>query len=64
MYETKALLSLLANSIARAQSVKEAYSVIIEAANVEGVNLPTYKEKLEEIEELRREDNTVISHEM
>jgi len=55
MYETKVLLSLLADNIARAKTPKEAYAVIVAAANVEGVNLPSYEEKLAEIEELRKE---------
>lgn len=43
-YETKAIFSLLADSIGRAKSAKEAYNVVVRAANVEGVNLPTYDE--------------------
>jgi len=55
MFETKAFLASLANNIARAQSTKEAYTIIVESANVEGVHLPSYEEKLAEIEALRKE---------
>ena len=43
-YETKVILSLLAQRIGEAKNVREAYNVIVEAANVEGVSLPDYDE--------------------
>jgi len=49
-YETKAIFSLLADSIAKAKSVKEAYNVVARAANVEGVKLPTYDEYIKMLE--------------
>ncbi|MCL2109466.1 MAG: hypothetical protein FWH20_09015 [Oscillospiraceae bacterium] len=53
-YETKSILASLANNIAKCQTVKEAYLVIVRTANVEGVNVPSYEEALEEIEESRK----------
>lgn len=55
MFDTKALISSLASSIARTKTVKEAYTVLMKAGNVEGINIPTYEEELAEIEELRKE---------
>jgi hypothetical protein len=52
--ETKALLSLLADNIAKSQTLKEAYSVVMKAANVEGVSVLSYEDALEEIEQLRK----------
>jgi len=49
-YETKAIFSLLADSIAKSKSVKEAYNVVARAANVEGVKLPSYEEYLQILE--------------
>ena len=43
-YETKVILTLLAEYVGRAKTVEEAYDVIVKAANVEGVELPSYKE--------------------
>ena len=45
-YETKVILMLLAQQIARCESVKEAYDSIARAASVEGVKLPSYEEIL------------------
>ena len=56
-YETKAIFSLLANSIGRTKSVREAYNVVVKAANVEGVRLPTYEEFIEELKEEQQENN-------
>ena len=43
-YETKVILSLLAQSISKVQTIEEAYDVIRNAANVEGIQLPTFEE--------------------
>jgi len=51
-YETKVILSLLAQQVGKSKSIKEAYTAIVKAANVEGVELPSFddfqKEHLEE----------------
>jgi len=52
--DTKALLSLLADNVAKSKTLKEAYMSIMKAANVEGVAIKTYEEAIEEIEELRK----------
>ena len=43
-YETKAILRGLANQIALAKPVKQAYEMIKGAADVEGISLPAYEE--------------------
>lgn len=43
-YETKVILALLARCVADAGTVEEAYTAIVEAANVEDVQLPSYEE--------------------
>ena len=43
-YETKVILALLARQIGNSKTVEEAYTAVVEAANVEGVNLPSYEE--------------------
>jgi hypothetical protein len=53
-FETKALLSSLADNIAKSATLKEAYMVVMKAANVEGVSVPTYEEAIKELEELRK----------
>ena len=50
-YETKVILKLLAESIARAKSAKGAYEIVVRAANAEGVTLPSYDEILKQIAE-------------
>jgi len=50
-YETKAIFSLLADSIGRSKSIKEAYNVVARAANVEGVKLMSYDEFIAALEE-------------
>jgi len=42
--ETKVMLSLIADGIGKSKTLKEAYNVVERAANVEGVNLPSYDE--------------------
>jgi len=54
-YDTKALLSSLAQNVAKSKSVKEAYLAVMKTANVEGVHVPTYDEAIEEIENVRKE---------
>jgi len=49
-YDTKVLLTLLAQAIAKTGSVKEAYMIVVRAANVEGVQLPSYEEMIKEME--------------
>ncbi len=43
-YETKVILSLIARTIGNAKTIKEAYTAVVEAANVEGFLLPSYEE--------------------
>ena len=52
-YETKVILALLAQQIGRAKTIKEAYTLVVQAANVEGFQLPPYEEFLEELEKLQ-----------
>ncbi|MCL2018212.1 MAG: hypothetical protein FWG70_00510 [Oscillospiraceae bacterium] len=53
-YDTKVLLASLANNILKSETVKEAYTVIMEIANVEGLNIQPYDEAMEKLEELRK----------
>ncbi|MCL2108594.1 MAG: hypothetical protein FWH20_04520 [Oscillospiraceae bacterium] len=53
-YDMKVLLSLLAQAIARTETVEEAYSIIANAANVEGLLIPAYKEMRDKIQEMRK----------
>ena len=48
-YETKVILTLLAEKAANAETVKEVYNAIRSAANVEGLTLPTFEEFKKEI---------------
>jgi hypothetical protein len=48
-YETKVILTLLAQQAALAESPREIYACIARAANAEGLTLPTYDELREEI---------------
>jgi hypothetical protein len=50
-YETKVILTLLAEQAAKAKSTKEVYNAIRSAANVEGVQLPTFEELKEKLSE-------------
>jgi hypothetical protein len=43
-YETKVILSLLARQVGNSETLEEAYTAIVDAANVEGVQLPSYEE--------------------
>ena len=55
-YETKVILALLAQQVGKAKSVKEAYTAIVKAANVEGMQLVSYEEFLKELEEAGETD--------
>ncbi|MCL2421850.1 MAG: hypothetical protein FWD03_08340 [Defluviitaleaceae bacterium] len=50
-YETKLIMALLAERVAKAETVEEAYSVISNAASVEGLKLPTYEDAKEKFKE-------------
>ena len=54
-YDTKALLASISQNVAKSKTVKEAYWSVMQAANVEGMHLPTYEEVISEIEALRQE---------
>jgi effector-binding domain-containing protein len=47
-YETKVILTLLARHIGKSKTIKEAYTAVVEAANVEGLQLPSYEQFIEE----------------
>ena len=49
-YETKVILSLLAQYVSKAQTLEEAYDAIVKAASVEGLKLPSYTEARQEVE--------------
>ena len=53
-YETKVILDLIAQSVAKAETLKEAYNIIASAASVEGLQLPTYEDALKKIEEAKK----------
>ena len=42
--ETKIIIKLLAEAIGRAKSVEEAYTILADTADVEGITLPSYEE--------------------
>jgi effector-binding domain-containing protein len=46
-YETKVILTLLARHIGKSKTIKEAYNAVVEAANVEGLQLPSYEQFIE-----------------
>jgi hypothetical protein len=52
-YDTKVLLSALAQNIAKSETVEEAYFAVVESANVEGVQIPTYDEAMKKLTALR-----------
>ena len=53
-YETKVILTMLSESIGRAKSLREAYDYVVNAANVEGVRLPSYDDFQEKVKEQAR----------
>ncbi|MCL2215459.1 MAG: hypothetical protein FWB91_00435 [Defluviitaleaceae bacterium] len=48
-YETKVILTALAERIALAETVREAYGAVQRAANVEGANLPPFDDFKKEL---------------
>jgi len=60
-YDTKALLSSLAQNVAKSESVEEAYLAVMKTANVEGVQIPTYDEAMEELEGLRKNKENKVN---
>ena len=54
-YETKVILSMLADRVVVAKSKKEIYSFIRKAAAVEGVSLPEYEKAVEEHQNMLKE---------
>jgi len=53
-YETKVILALLAQQIGRAKTIKEAYTLVVQAASVEGFILPSYEEFQKDLEKLQK----------
>ena len=51
-YETKVILKMLANHIARAKSIEEIYLFVEDAANAEGFKIPSFEEAKKKYEEL------------
>jgi len=49
-YETKVILTMIAEAIARAKTMKEAYGFVVRAASVEGITLPPYEEFKSQLE--------------
>ena len=59
-FETKVILKMLANQIAMAESLEQAYSFVADAANVEGLDLPSYdevKKKFSDIANQNKKDS-------
>jgi len=54
--ETKVILKLLANTVAKSKTVEEAYIAIAEAAAVTGMVLPNYKDAVKALEEIRNQE--------
>jgi len=48
-YETKVILTMLAEYIGRAETIEEAYNFVVKAANAEGLALPSYDEFQEQL---------------
>jgi hypothetical protein len=57
-FETKVLISLIARHIAKADSLEEAYEAVMEAANVEGMDLPSYEAMLVKLKKKKQDDET------
>jgi len=51
--ETKVILKLLADAVAKAETLEEAYESIARAANVEGLTLPPYDVVRKEFQKMR-----------
>ena len=56
-FETKVIMSLLAQSISKADTVEEAYNVVRAAAGVEGLKLPSYEDMKKGKPDVNHEDN-------
>ena len=54
-YETKVILTLLAQQVGNCKTVKEAYTYIINAAKVEGLELPSYEDFVKQAELLQKD---------
>jgi hypothetical protein len=54
-YDTKVALAAAAQNIVKSKTLKEAYVGVMQLANVEGVQLPSYEDALAQIQELREE---------
>ena len=55
MYETKVILTLLAEKAAEAKTTKEIFNAIRNAAGAEGMKLPTFDEMKKKLEEDNKE---------
>ncbi|MCL2018316.1 MAG: hypothetical protein FWG70_01035 [Oscillospiraceae bacterium] len=55
-YETKVILTLLAKHVGKAETLEEAYEAIVEAACVEGLELPSYEECRKRIKSFKKQD--------
>ena len=58
--ETKVILTLVLQQVGLSDSVKQAYELVAAAANVEGINAPTYEEFLEKMGKLPDKGHTKI----
>jgi len=55
-FETKVILKLLAEAIINAKTLEEAYNAVAGAASVEGLVMPSYKEALKQLKEMREKE--------
>jgi hypothetical protein len=53
-YETKVILTLLAQQISKCDTIEEAYLAVTMAANVEGLELPTIDEMKEKMKQAKQ----------
>jgi len=56
-FETKVILSLLARHIAKADNLEEAYEAVVDAANVEGLDLPSYDTMVAKVKKEKKKNN-------
>ncbi|MCL2697625.1 MAG: hypothetical protein FWE74_06050 [Oscillospiraceae bacterium] len=54
--ETKMLFKLIGHAVATARSLEEAYFAVQSAANVEGIDLPSYDEYKKLLDKLNNPD--------
>ena len=54
-YETKVILKMMASQVARAKSLKEVYMFVADAANAEGLEIPSYEEAKKKYDELEKD---------